>query len=116
MPEAPGSNLLRWMRTRAALRAQARALGLHRHFYFLQPRGGLSVGQLVLARTAGATPVAGQVQLSATGPLPQRPLRAGDVLVVSVDGSPASVRGVERLASWLGSGRLGVESLGSLER
>lgn len=114
MPEAPGNNLLRWMRTRAALRSQARALGLHRHFYFLQPRGGLSVGQLVLARTAGATPVAGQLQMSATGPLPQRPLRAGDVLVVSVDGSPASVRGVVRLVSWLKGERLGVESLASL--
>jgi UDP-N-acetylglucosamine:LPS N-acetylglucosamine transferase len=114
MPEAPGNNLLRWMRTRAALHAQARALGLHRHFYFLQPRGGLSVGQLVLARTAGATPVAGQLQMSATGPLPQRPLRAGDVLVVSVDGSPASVRGVVRLVSWLKGERLGVESLAAL--
>jgi len=114
MPEAPGNSLLRWMRTRAILRSQARALGLHRHFYFLQPRGGLSVGQLVLARTAGAMPVVGQVQLNATGPLPQRPLRAGDVLVVSVDGSPASVRGVVRLVSWLGAERLGVESLGAL--
>jgi UDP-N-acetylglucosamine:LPS N-acetylglucosamine transferase len=116
MPEAPGSNLLRWMRTRAVLRSQARALGLQRHFYFLQPAGGLSVGQLVLARTAGATPVAGQAQWNATGPLPQRPLRAGDVVVVSVDGSPASVAGVERLVSWLGAERLGVESLGSLVR
>ena len=53
MPEAPGNSLLRWMRTRGVLRSQARALGLHRHFYFLQPRGGLSVGQLVLARTLG---------------------------------------------------------------
>jgi processive 1,2-diacylglycerol beta-glucosyltransferase len=116
MPEAPGSNLLHWMRTRGALRSQARALGLQRHFYFLQPAGGLSVGQLVLARTAGATPVAGQMQLNATGPLPQRRLRAGDVLVVSVDGSPASVAGVERLVSWLGAERLGVESLASLAR
>jgi processive 1,2-diacylglycerol beta-glucosyltransferase len=115
MPEAPGNNLLRWMRTRATLGAQARALGLHRHFYFLQPRGGLSLGQLVLARTAGATPVAGQLQLSATGPLPQRPPRAGDVLVVSVDGSPASLRGVLRLVSWLASERLGVESLAALD-
>ncbi|HEY7952401.1 MAG TPA: glycosyltransferase [Solirubrobacteraceae bacterium] len=115
MPEAPGNNLLRWMRTRATLGAQARALGLHRHFYFLQPRGGLSLGQLVLARTAGATPVAGQLQLSATGPLPQRPPRAGDVLVVSVDGSPASLRGVLRLVSWLASARLGVESLAALD-
>jgi processive 1,2-diacylglycerol beta-glucosyltransferase len=115
MPEAPGNNLLRWMRTRATLGAQARALGLHRHFYFLQPRGGLSVGQLVLARTAGATPVAGQLQLSATGPLPQRVPRAGDVLVVSADGSPASVRGVVRLVSWLRAERLGVESLAALD-
>jgi UDP-N-acetylglucosamine:LPS N-acetylglucosamine transferase len=116
MPEAPGSHLLRWMRTRGALHAQARALGLQRHFYFLQPAGGLSVGQLVLARTAGATPVAGQAQLSATGPLPQRRLRAGDVVVVSADGSPASVAGIERFVSWLGAGGLGVESLASLER
>jgi processive 1,2-diacylglycerol beta-glucosyltransferase len=114
MPEAPRNSLLRWMRTRGVLRSQARALGLHRHFYFLQPHAGLSVGQLVLARTADATPVAGQVQLNATGPLPQRPPRAGDVVVVSVDGSPASVRGVVRLVSWLDAERLGVESLGSL--
>ncbi len=115
MPEAPGNNLLRWMRTRATLGAQARALGLHRHFYFLQPRNGLSVGQLVLARTAGATPVAGQLQLSASGPLPQRAPRAGDVLVVSVDGSPASLGGVVRLVSWLRAERLGVESLAALD-
>ena len=51
-------DLLRWVRTRGTLRSQARALGLHHRFYFLQPRGGLTVGQLVLARTAGATPVA----------------------------------------------------------
>jgi processive 1,2-diacylglycerol beta-glucosyltransferase len=116
MPEAPGSNVLRWMRTRSVLRSQARALGLHHRFFFLQPRGGLSVGQLVLARTAGAIPVVGQLQLNATGPLPQRRIRAGDVLVVSVDGSPASVLGLERLVAWLGSDRLGAESLASLER
>jgi processive 1,2-diacylglycerol beta-glucosyltransferase len=116
MPEAPGSNVLHWMRTRSVLRSQARALGLHHRFFFLQPSGGLSVGQLVLARTAGATPVAGELQLNATGPLPQRRIRAGDVLVVAVDGSPASVRGLERLVSWLGSDRLGAESLASLER
>jgi processive 1,2-diacylglycerol beta-glucosyltransferase len=119
MPEAPGNSLLRWIRTRGALRSQARALGLHsRHFYFLQPRGGLSVGQLVLARACGATPVAGEEQwnASSTGALPQRPLRAGDVVVVSVTGSPTSVLGVERLASSLAGRGLGVESLAALER
>jgi UDP-N-acetylglucosamine:LPS N-acetylglucosamine transferase len=117
MPEAPGSNLLHflhWVRTRQVLHSQARALGLHHHFYFLQPAGGLSVGQLVLARTAGATPVAGALQLSATGPLPQRPARAGDVLVVSADGSPASVTGLERLVALLAAERLGSEPLAVL--
>jgi processive 1,2-diacylglycerol beta-glucosyltransferase len=116
LPEVPGSKLLRWVRTRGTLRSQARALGLHHRFYFLQPRGGLSVGQLVLARTAGATPVRGTLRISATGPLPQRPMRAGDVLVVELDGSSSSVAGLERLVSWLGSDGLSAEPLASLLR
>ncbi|MHB8241600.1 MAG: MGDG synthase family glycosyltransferase [Solirubrobacteraceae bacterium] len=116
LPEVPGSKLLRWVRTRGTLRSQAHALGLRHRFYFLQPRGGLSVGQLVLARTAGATPVRGTVRISATGPLPQRPMRAGDVLVVDLDGSASSVAGLERVISWLGSEKLGAEPLASLLR
>jgi processive 1,2-diacylglycerol beta-glucosyltransferase len=116
LPAVPGSGALRWVRTRALLRAQARALGLRRHFYYLQPRGGLTVGQLVLARTAGATPVSGALRLSATGPLPQRPTRAGAVLVVELDGSISSVLGLERIVSWLGSDGLGAEPLAWLTR
>ena len=111
MPEVPGSAPLRWLRTSATLRSQARALGLPHRFYYLQPRGGLSVGQLVLGRTAGATPVSGAQRLSATGPLPQRTMRAGDVLVVELDGSASSVLGLERIVSWLGGEGLGVEPL-----
>ncbi|HEU0250235.1 MAG TPA: glycosyltransferase [Solirubrobacteraceae bacterium] len=115
VPEVPRSgSLFRWLRTRGTLRAQARALGLHHRFYFLQPPGGLTVGQLVLARTAGALPVAGELRLNARGPLPQRPMRAGDVLVVSLDGTSASLRGVERVVAWLRSSGLSVEPLGSL--
>ena len=115
VPEVPRSgSLFRWLRTRGTLRAQARALGLHHRFYFLQPPGGLTVGQLVLARTAGAMPVAGELRLNARGPLPQRSMRAGDVLVVSLDGSSASLRGVERVVFWLRSSGLSVEPLGSL--
>jgi processive 1,2-diacylglycerol beta-glucosyltransferase len=115
VPEVPRSgSLFRWVRTRGTLRSQAHALGLHHRFYFLQPPGGLTVGQLLLARTAGALPVAGSLRLSARGPLPQRPMRAGDVLVVSVDGSGASLRGVDRVVSWLRSSGLAVEPLGSL--
>jgi processive 1,2-diacylglycerol beta-glucosyltransferase len=117
LPELPpGSSILRWMRTRGALHAQARALGLHRHFYFLEPSGGLTVGQLLFARTANATPVKGALRFSARGPLPQRPTRAGDVLVVSVDGSSVSVRGVDGIVAWLGADGLSVESLNALTR
>ena len=115
MPEVgPGTSLLRWVRTRAKLRSQARALGLHHHFYFLQPRGGLTVGQLVMARTAGATPVKGSLRLNATSALPQGRRRAGEILVVTVDGSASSLLGVERIVSWLGADGLGAEPLGWL--
>jgi processive 1,2-diacylglycerol beta-glucosyltransferase len=115
IPEVgPGTALLRWVRTRAKLRSQAHALGLHHHFYFLQPGGGLTVGQLVLAHTAGATPVKGSLRLNATGALPQGRRRAGEVLVVTVDGSASSLLGVERIVSWLRADGLGAEPLGWL--
>jgi UDP-N-acetylglucosamine:LPS N-acetylglucosamine transferase len=115
MPEVgPGTALLRWVRTRAKLRSQAHALGLHHHFYFLQPQGGLTVGQLVMARTAGATPVKGALRLNATSALPQGRRRAGEILVVTVDGSPSSLLGVERIVSRLGADGLGAEPLGWL--
>jgi UDP-N-acetylglucosamine:LPS N-acetylglucosamine transferase len=115
LPEVPGSTLFHWVRTRAVLRSQAHALGLHHGFYYLVPHGGLSVGQLVLARTAGATPVYGALRLAANARLPQRPMRAGDVIVVEL-GSASSLRGLERIVAWVESGGLGVEPLSSLVR
>jgi UDP-N-acetylglucosamine:LPS N-acetylglucosamine transferase len=116
VPEVPGSSVFRWVRTRAMLHAQARALGLHHRFYYLQPPGGLTVGQLVLARTDGATPVCGAQRLKAEGALPQRSTRAGDVLVVELDGSTESVSGLERIISSLGARGLGAEPLAWLTR
>jgi UDP-N-acetylglucosamine:LPS N-acetylglucosamine transferase len=116
MPEVPQSSPLRWEKTRGVLRSQARALGLEHRFFYLPSRRGLSVGQLVLARTTGATPVRGALRLSATAPLPQRTMRAGDVVVVDADGSAASVAGIERIVAWLGSERLASEPLASLIR
>jgi processive 1,2-diacylglycerol beta-glucosyltransferase len=112
LPEVvPGSALFRWLLTRHTLRSQARALGLNHKFYFLQPAGGLTVGQLLLARTADAVPVKGSLRLNATGALPQGRTRAGDVLVITLDGSASSVAGVERIVSSLGGEGLGVEPL-----
>jgi processive 1,2-diacylglycerol beta-glucosyltransferase len=112
LPEVvPGSSLFHWLLTRHTLRSQAHALGLSHKFYFLQPAGGLTVGQMVLARTAGAVPVKGSLRLNATGALPQGRTRAGDVLVVTVAGSASSVAGLERIVSSLGGNGLGAEPL-----
>jgi UDP-N-acetylglucosamine:LPS N-acetylglucosamine transferase len=116
LPEVPKSSPFRWPGTRSALHRQARALGLHHRFYYVQPSSGLSVGQLVLARTDGATPVVGAMRISATRGLPQRPIRAGDVLVVEGDTSAASVAGLERIVSRLSSAGLATETLESLVR
>jgi processive 1,2-diacylglycerol beta-glucosyltransferase len=116
LPEMPASTPVRWLRTRGTLGSQARVLGLRHHFYYVQPSGGLAVGQLVLARTLGATPISGALRLRAGGPLPQRGARAGDVVVVAINGSPSSVLGLESIVSWLGLERLGAEPLSGLER
>jgi processive 1,2-diacylglycerol beta-glucosyltransferase len=115
LPEMPHSGSpLRWLRTRGMLRAQARALGLHHSFYFLQPAGGLTVGQLVLARTADARPIEGAEHLNADSALPHHRPRAGDVLVVSVDGSRSALEEVERIVWWVRSRGLSVEPVSSL--
>lgn len=117
IPELPRSgSVFRWVRTRGTLSRQAHALGLRHRFYFLQPPKGLTVGQLVLARTAGAMPVAGAMRLNAGEPLPHGRLVAGDVLVVSAAGTSSSLEGIERIVSWLRSDGLSVEPLSSLTR
>lgn len=114
LPEVPSPRIFHWLRTRSVLRSQARALGLRHRYYYLRPRGGLSVGQMVLARSAGAIPVKGALCISATAALPQRRMQAGDVLVVELDGSSASLGGLERVVSWLGSSGLAAEPLARL--
>jgi len=116
LPNLERGTIFHWIRTRGALRSQARALGLRRHFYYLEPDNGLSMGQLVLGRTAGAIPVKGALRLSASSPLPHRQMRAGDVVVVELGSSSTSVSGLVRIISWLGSERLRVEPLGALLR
>ena len=115
VPAVPESGaFLRWVGTGSTLRAQARALGVaRRQFYFLSPRG-LTPGQMLMARTAGATPVYGALRLGARGGLPHHVVRAGDILVITADGSLASASGIERIVSWLGASGLRVEPLSSL--
>ncbi len=116
LPELPpGTSLLRWMRTpwRAARAGSARSVCATTSTSCSPPTGSPSVRCCSRASRARA-PVKGTRRLSATRPLPQRRARPGDVLVVGVNGSSASVAGVERLVSRLGSEGLSAESLAAL--
>jgi len=94
MPEPKRGALLGWVGTRSRLHSEARAMSLPHHFYFLAPRT-MSLGQLVLAKTIrSARPVVGSLSLDRHSPTPSRPLRAGDVVVVTYDGSSASLDGL----------------------
>ncbi|MHB8491673.1 MAG: MGDG synthase family glycosyltransferase, partial [Solirubrobacteraceae bacterium] len=115
VPSVPESHaLLRWVGMDSALHAQARVLGLPRHFDFLPQRGGMVAGQLLEARTAGYTPIRGTQRLNARAWLHQRGVRAGDVFVVSADGSAGSVSGIVRIVSSLASDGLRAEPLSAL--
>jgi hypothetical protein len=110
IPAIDRTKALRWLATRGNLRREARALHLRHRYFYLAPRT-LTVGQLVMARTAGARPVVGSVRIDRRSPVPQRPLRAGDVVVVTLDGSSASLRALDRFAAELAAERLGTEPL-----
>ena len=112
--EVTRARLLLWMQTRGKLRREAHALHLRRHFFYLAPVNGPSVGQLILAKTAGARPVEGSLQLAATSPIATRPLRRGDVVVVTLDGSAASLRSFDRFAAQLAAERLAGVSFSAL--
>jgi processive 1,2-diacylglycerol beta-glucosyltransferase len=105
IPTIRHAGLFGWLRTSSQLRHEARALHLRHHFYYLEPSNP-SLGQLLLARAAGGLPVHGSVSLDTQAATPPRPLRAGDVVVVSLGGSRTSLRELDRLASTLQSGGL----------
>jgi UDP-N-acetylglucosamine:LPS N-acetylglucosamine transferase len=97
MPSVGSPHTFHWLHTGGTLRRDAQALGLHHGFFFLEGRGSLCLGQLLLSRTDGARPVAGGLRVNAAQPLPHGDLYAGEVVVVSLDGSLRSVGLVERL-------------------
>jgi processive 1,2-diacylglycerol beta-glucosyltransferase len=115
MCEVDRARALRWMQTRGKLRLEQRAFHLRRHFFYLAPQNGPTVGQLILAKSAGATPVEGSLQISAASPVPARPLRRGDVAIVTLDGSAASLRAFDRFAAELAAERLSGVSFAALQ-
>ena len=104
IPTIAHGGLFGWIRAPVLLRHEARELHLHHHFYYLEPHNP-TLGQLLLARTAGAIPVHGSVALSAGTGL-SRPLVAGDVVVVSLGSLRQGLRTLDRLAAALHAGGL----------
>jgi UDP-N-acetylglucosamine:LPS N-acetylglucosamine transferase len=98
IPAIGHAGLFGWLRTPSVLRHEAHALHLHHRFYYLEPADP-TVGQLLLARTAGGVPVRGSVALGQRTPLHR--FHKGDVIVVTVTGSAASYAVLDRLADAL---------------
>jgi UDP-N-acetylglucosamine:LPS N-acetylglucosamine transferase len=89
VPALPTAAAVRWVRTRGTI-AHAPRLGGRR--VYLAPDDGLSFGQYLLARTAGATAIAGRIRYSGSGvtgarEAPRFPV-GGDIVVLTPDGSP----------------------------
>ncbi|HXR14150.1 MAG TPA: glycosyltransferase [Solirubrobacteraceae bacterium] len=97
IPTIARTGLFAWIGTPTQLRREARALHLRRHYYYLEPQSP-SLGELLLARTAGGLPVHGSVALDAKTSRPQRPLHAGDVVVITFKSTSATLRAIDRLA------------------
>jgi hypothetical protein len=113
MPAVKRSSLLGWIHTPATLRHDARALNLHHRFYYLAPRNA-ALGQLLLAHIDGAVAVVGSVQVDSRAWSVSRPLRAGDVVVLTLEGSsPVSLRTVGRVVASLDSAGLSALPLSS---
>jgi hypothetical protein len=94
MPRLKPGGPLRWIGTRGQLGKTARSLHLHGHYYYAAPGSGFTLAQDLLGKSAGATPVSGEVKLKAGGQLGS--LDRGDLVEVSV-GSGTSWQ------PWLGS-------------
>lgn len=113
VPALPTAAPIRWLRTRGAL---AHAPRLDGRCAYLAPDDGLSFGQYLLARSTGATAIAGRVRYSGFGITGARTAPvAGDIVVLTPDGSPARTAAeVRALAARLAGEGLHVVTLSTL--
>lgn len=113
VPALPAAAPIRWLRTRGALAHVPRLRGRRA---YLAPDDGLSFGQYLLARSAGATAIAGRVRYSGFGVTGARTVAvAGDIVVLMPDGSPARMAAeVRTLVARLAGGGLHAVTLSTL--
>jgi hypothetical protein len=105
IPTLAHTGLFAWIGTPTALRREARELHLRHHYYYLEPQNP-SLGELLLARTAGGLPVRGSVVVGAKTGMPKRALHAGDIIVVRYKSTAATLTAVDRVAHRLHSDEL----------
>jgi hypothetical protein len=111
VPALPAAAPIRWLRTRGIIRHVPLLDGRRA---YLAPDDGLSFGEYLVARTAGATAVAGQVRYSGAGRVATSPV-AGDIVVLTPDGPPArTATEVSALSAALSRRGLGVVTLSAL--
>ncbi len=90
LPTLHAKTLPHWISIGRGLEQQAHALGLGKHFYYLVPRKGFTLGEYVVARAVGGRPLAGAVRFEAGRPLPAKTPQAGDVVVLALEDSSLS--------------------------
>ena len=98
LPECPAPALLRWLRTRACCAAGARA-GLRPPLLLPRAARACPSGSCCSRAPRARSRCKGAVPVGATGVAASAALRAGDVVVVELDGSAASLRGLDRIVA-----------------
>jgi UDP-glucose 4-epimerase len=84
LPRLKPGGPVRWMGTRSQVKRLARDLGVTGHIYYGAPAHGFTYTQSLLAHTAGATAVRGEVQLVGSAALDE--VDRGDIVELSVAG------------------------------
>ena len=89
-PQLSSARFMGWVHTRRALRREASILGLHGRLYYLEPSGGLTLGQYLLGHRVGAVPVRGDFVVRDDRALAAGPLRRGQILVITLNQDTAA--------------------------
>ncbi len=77
-----------WIKTRGWVRREAQVLKPgKRKLIYLAPGKGFTLGQYLLARTAGATPVRAYPQMAINVPVAEKPMHRGQIVLLKLPGS-----------------------------
>jgi processive 1,2-diacylglycerol beta-glucosyltransferase len=114
LPVLPVDDPARWPRIRRDLECEARPLGPQGRLYFVAPPSGLTLGGYLLAHSVGGVPVVGAVRLDRRHPLDPGRLQAGEIVLVTLDASPAAAATLGRLLTVLATRGLHAVSVSAL--